>query len=133
MAALLIVDDDETIRDYLYDLFEEEHRCHTAETAEQAIEYLEDEKYDVILTDISMPGRSGVELLGIIRLHQPQTPVIIISGLSNQELEKGLAGMGAFDYLSKPFKLEKVEGSVERALEHRRQLLKEEQPSAGEE
>jgi two-component system, NtrC family, response regulator PilR len=134
MAALLIVDDDETIRDTLYELFEEEHRCHLAETAEQAMKWLDTENYDVIMTDISMPGLSGVELLGIIRQRQEHTPVIIISGLSDQEHARGLIdNMGAFDYLVKPFRLEKVEESVRQALERRRQNLKLGQSSAIEE
>jgi two-component system response regulator PilR (NtrC family) len=125
MAVLLIVDDDQAIRDALYDLFEEEHRCHMAETAERAMKWLETEDYDVVLTDISMPGLSGVELLGVLRQQQANTPVIIISSLSDQEHARGLINMGAFDYLVKPFRLEAVEESVERALEHRRRLLKE--------
>lgn len=120
MAVILIVDDDETVRDALHDLFEEEHRCHMAETAEQAMKWLETEEYDVVLTDISMPGLSGVELLGVIQQQQANTPVIIISGLSDQEHARGLIDMGAFDYLVKPFRLEKVEESVGRALERRR-------------
>src|SRR5438105_2728775 len=99
MAALLIVDDDELIRDSLYELFEEEHRCHVAETAEQAIKWLDTESYDVVVTDISMPGLSGVELLGALRQRQAKTPVIIITGLSDREHARGLINMGAFDYL----------------------------------
>jgi DNA-binding NtrC family response regulator len=125
MAALLIVDDDEAIRDTLYELFEEEHRCHTAETAEQAIKWLESDNYDVVLTDISMPGLSGIELLGVIRQRQFKTPVIIITGLSDREHAQGLTQMGAFDYLVKPFRLEAVEKSVKRALGYRRILLNE--------
>src|SRR4051812_15227851 len=125
MAVLLIVDDDEAIRDSLYDLFEEEHRCHLAETAEQALKWLDTETYDVVLTDISMPGLSGVELLGILRQRQDKTPVIVITGLNDQEHAKGLMRMGAFDYLVKPFRLEAVEKSVRRALGYRRLLLQE--------
>ena len=123
MAVILIVDDDENIRDALYDLFESEHRCHMAETAEQAIKWLETETYDVALTDISMPGLSGVELLAVLRQHQPSMPVIIISGLSDQEHAQGLIKMGAFEYLVKPFRLDVVEETVQRALEERKQLL----------
>ena len=125
MAVLLIVDDDKTIRDMLYDLFEEEHRCHMAETAEQAMRWLDTETYDVVLTDISMPGLSGIELLGVIRQRQAKIPVIIITGLSDREHAQGLTQMGAFDYLVKPFRLEAVERSVKRALGYRRILLNE--------
>jgi DNA-binding NtrC family response regulator len=130
MAALLVVDDDETIRDTLYDLFSEAHLCHAAETAETALAFLDVETYDVVLTDISMPGVSGLELLGHILQRQPDTPVIIISGISDKEHAKGLIKLGAFDYLLKPFRLEDVEASVGRALEHRRRLLEESRKGA---
>lgn len=120
MAAILVVDDDETIRDMLYDLFEEEHRCHLAETAERALSYLETDHYDVILTDISMPGLSGLELLGHVRQSQPTTPVIVITGIHDQEHAQGLLKLGAFHFLLKPFRLEDVEASVEKAIEFQR-------------
>lgn len=122
MAAILVVDDDDAIRDTLYDLLSEEHLCHVAATAERALEWLATDVYDVVLTDISMPGLSGVELLGQVRQNQPQTPVIIISGIQDREHAKGMITLGAFDYLLKPFRLEDVEGSVARAIEHRRLL-----------
>jgi two-component system response regulator PilR (NtrC family) len=125
MAALLIVDDDEAVRDTLYDLFSEAHMCHVADTAEQAIAWLDQGTYDVVLTDISMPGLGGVELLGHVRQRQPDTPVIVISGITDQEYAKGLLRFGAFDYLLKPFKLEEVERSVEQAVVHHTRLMDE--------
>ena len=122
MAALLIVDDEEAIRDTLYDLFSESHLCHVAETADRAIVWLDGESYDVVLTDISMPGVSGVELLGHVRQRQPDTPVIVMSGISDQDHAEGLLRLGAFDFLLKPFKLEEVEQCVERAIERHKQL-----------
>ena len=125
MAAILVVDDDDAIRDTLYDLLSESHLCHVAATAERALEWLATDVYDVVLTDISMPGLSGIELLGHVRQNQPQTPVIIISGIQDQEHAKGMITLGAFEYLLKPFRLEDVEQSVARAVEHRTQSLKE--------
>ncbi|HYO99761.1 MAG TPA: response regulator [Pyrinomonadaceae bacterium] len=125
MAAILVVDDDDTIRDTLYDLLSENHLCHVAATAERALEWLATDVYDVVLTDISMPGLSGVELLGHVRQNQPQTPVIIISGIQDQEHAKGMITLGAFNYLLKPFRLEDVEQSVALAIEHRTRLLRE--------
>ncbi|HEY0320146.1 MAG TPA: response regulator [Pyrinomonadaceae bacterium] len=124
MAAILVVDDDEAIRDMLYELFEEKHRCHMAETAEQALLFLETEHYDVILTDISMPGLSGLELLGQMRHTQPDTPVIVITGIQDQDHAQGLLKLGAFNFLLKPFRLEDIEASVEKAIEFRRRQLK---------
>ena len=122
MAAVLIVDDDEAIRDTLYELLETDHRCHVAETAERAMKWLEMEIYDVIITDISMPGLSGVELLGYVRQRQPETPVIVISGITDRAHAEGMLKLGAFDYLLKPFTLEEVERSVNRAVEQHKGL-----------
>jgi DNA-binding NtrC family response regulator len=120
MAAILIVDDDDLIRDTLYELFCDEHLCHSANTAEQALNFLQEQPYDVVLTDISMPGLSGLELLGVIRQRRPGTPVIVISGIGDEAHAEGLTRLGAFDYILKPFRLESVEASVARALENRR-------------
>ena len=125
MSRVLIVDDDEAIRDTLYELLSEEYVCQTAETAEKAFARLEADSYDVVLTDISMPGLSGLELLGHIRQKFSDTPVIIISGISDQEHAQGLIRLGAFDFMLKPFSLETVERSVRRAVDYRRQLLKD--------
>ena len=122
MAAILIVDDDDAVRDVLYDLFSDEHMCHAAATAEQALAFLREQTYDAVLTDISMPGLSGVELLSILRREQPDTPVIVISGIGDREHAEGLMRLGAFDFILKPFRLEAVEQSVSRALEHGREL-----------
>src|SRR6185312_16306067 len=118
MARVLVVDDDETIRDTLYELLSEEYLCQTAETAEKAFARLEADSYDVVLTDISMPGLSGLELLGHIRQKFPNTPVIMISGIGDQDHAQGLIKLGAFDFLLKPFSLEVVEKSVQRAVEY---------------
>ena len=125
MTRALVVDDDETIRDTLYELLSEHYICQTAETAEKAIARLQADTYDVVLTDISMPGLSGLELLGQVRQRFPQTPVIVISGISDKEHAQGLIRLGAFDYLLKPFSLEEVEKSVKRALDYRRQLIEQ--------
>ena len=123
MARVLVVDDDDNIRDTLYELLSEQYVCQTAETAEKALARLEADPYDVVLTDISMPGLSGLELLGHVRQRFPNTPVIIVSGISDHEHAEGLIKLGAFEYLLKPFSLEVVEKSVSRALDYRRRMV----------
>lgn len=125
MSRILVVDDDQTIRDALYELLSGENLCQTAETAETAFAMLEADPYDVVLTDISMPGLSGLELLGQVRQRFPDIPVIIISGISDQEHAQGLIRLGAFDFLLKPFQLEAVEKSVKMAIEFRRHMLQD--------
>src|SRR5919205_3246575 len=122
MAAILIVDDDDSVRDVLYDLLCDEHLCHSASTAEQALSFIREQPYDVVLTDISMPGLSGVELLGHLRQTRPDTLVIVVSGIGDRAHAEGLRRLGAFDFIYKPFKLRTVEESLTRALEHNRAL-----------
>jgi DNA-binding NtrC family response regulator len=118
VATLLIIDDDNYVRDTLHDLFSGSHECHTADRAEQAISYLEFETYDVVLTDISMPGMGGLEVLKRITEQHPTTPVLIISGQMDIDKES-LLKLGAFDFFSKPFLLEEIEEAVQRAIVYR--------------
>ena len=120
MADILVVDDDDVIRDTLCELLSLEHSCQTVDTVEAALARLEAKPFDVVLTDISMPGLSGMELLHRVLKLYPGTPVIMISGLSDEEQAHNLISQGAFDYLLKPFRLEAVEDSVRRAVNRAR-------------
>ena len=126
MATLLIVDDDNLIRDTLREFLSSSHECHTADRAEQALAYLDIETYDAVVTDISMPGLSGRELLKYIQAKHPATPVIVISGMPNAEEGevdgRELLDLGAFAYFSKPFKLEEIEDAIERAIVRHQEL-----------
>jgi len=116
MAEILVVDDDDIIRETLCELFSQDHTCHAADTAETALAKLEAQSFDVVLTDVSMPGLSGFDLLNRVVQLYPDMPVIIVSGLSDQEQAQSLLSRGAFEYVLKPFRLEVVEDSVRRAL-----------------
>jgi len=119
MATLLIVDDDNLVRDSLRELLSPSHECHTADRAEQALAYLDIETYDAVLTDISMPGLSGRELLKYIQAKHSATPVIVISGMFSAEDEdegKEFLDLGAFAYFTKPFKMDEIEDAIERAI-----------------
>src|SRR6266550_3869561 len=116
MPTILIVDDDAAVRGTLYDLLSEKYECNTASTAEQALQYLEIEEYDAILTDIAMPGLTGIELLEIVQEHDSGTPVIVISGKGSEHDTSSLIDLGAFAYITKPFNLTEIEQVVERAV-----------------
>jgi DNA-binding NtrC family response regulator len=116
MMTLLIVDDDDVIRGTLYELLSERYECHTASMAEEALQYLEVENYDAVLTDIAMPGLTGVELLMRVQQSGSDTPVILISGKGSEVDSKSLIDLGAFAYVTKPFNLDEIELVVERAL-----------------
>ena len=116
MPTILIVDDDAVIRGMLYELFSEKYECHTASTAEEAFQYLEVETYDAILTDIAMPGLTGIELLKRVQLRDSDTPVILISGKGDEQDPQQLIDLGAFAYVSKPFRLIEIEEVVAQAV-----------------
>ena len=81
MADILVVDDDDVIRDTLCELLAVDHNCEQAKTAEEALRKLAARSFDVVLTDITMPGLSGSELLTRVLERYPGTPVIMVSGL----------------------------------------------------
>src|SRR2546427_8581716 len=108
MVMLLVIDDDEVIRDLLHQALSEKYECDTADRAEQAIECLKVQKYDVIITDIFMPGLSGMQVLKRLKEYHLPTPVIVISGRGD-ELKDSFMEMGAFAFFTKPFRLEKLE------------------------
>jgi DNA-binding NtrC family response regulator len=116
MATILIVDDDDAIRGMLFDLLSDRYECNTASMAEEALQYIEVENYDAILTDIAMPGLTGVELLKKIQEHDSSTPVILISGKGSEQDPQSLLALGAFAYVTKPFNLDEIEQVVERAI-----------------
>jgi DNA-binding NtrC family response regulator len=116
MSTILIVDDDDAIRGMLYDLLCVNYECNTASMAEEALQYIEVEQYDAILTDIAMPGLTGVQLLQRVQETHKATPVILISGKGSEQDPKALMDLGAFAYVTKPFNLDEIEDVVERAV-----------------
>src|SRR5260370_9497658 len=107
MARIVIVDVDEASRAMFYDLMSQKYECDTASMAEEALQYIEVETYDAILTDIAMPGLTGVELLKKIQEHDSATPVILISGKGSEQAQ-ALVELGAFAYVTKPFNLDEI-------------------------
>jgi DNA-binding NtrC family response regulator len=116
VPSLLLVDDDETLREVLSELFSQQHLCDTAATAEDAFDLLRSKEYDLVVTDISMPGMSGESLLGFIKINSPATPVIFISGSRDKELAQRLRVKGAAGFLKKPFNLAEIGERVTRTL-----------------
>jgi two-component system response regulator AtoC len=122
MATLLIVDDDNLVRETLHDLLSASHECHTADRAEQALAYLDIETYDVVLTDLAMPVLSGRDLLNHIQAKHPTTPVIVISGMFEKDAAREILDAGAFAYFAKPFNLTEIEVAVDRAIVRHQEL-----------
>lgn len=121
-AKILIIDDEPNVLSVLYSLLSEKYQCRTATSAVEALEHLKREELDLVLSDIMMPGMTGLELLEEITEFSQEIVVVLISG--NLNIQSAIEAMrrGAFDYVTKPFNLSDVETAVERALRHRRVL-----------
>ena len=117
-SRILIVDDEPEITAILSDVFSDHHDCTTAGSAEQALPLLASGEFELVISDITMPGMSGLDMIPLIKGHSPNTVVVMISGMQTVESAIGALRLGAFDYLMKPFDLRQVEAVVKRALEH---------------
>jgi response regulator RpfG family c-di-GMP phosphodiesterase len=118
-ARVLIADDEPEIRSVLSDLLGRHYECATVGSAEEALARLRERDYDLVISDITMGGMSGLEMIPHLLRTAPDTVVIMISGVQTIESAVGALRAGAFDYVMKPFDLRHVEAAVSRALEHR--------------
>ena len=115
---ILIVDDEVEITEILADLLSEEYECTRAGSAEEALSRLQESEFQLVISDITMPGMSGLDMIPHVKELTPDTVVVMISGMQTVESAIGALRLGAFDYLMKPFDLRQVEAVVKRALEH---------------
>ncbi|HYK21231.1 MAG TPA: HD domain-containing phosphohydrolase [Pyrinomonadaceae bacterium] len=115
---ILIVDDEVEITEILADLLSDNYDCFKAASAEEALVRLREGEFHLVISDITMPGMSGLEMIPHIKELSPDTVVVMISGMQTVESAIGALRLGAFDYLMKPFDLRQVEAVVKRALEH---------------
>jgi two-component system, NtrC family, sensor kinase len=120
---ILVVDDEESVLNLFASYLSETYSCETAGNAQEALEILAREPFALVVTDMQMPGLSGVELLRKITEHYKDTAVIIVSGIARTQRIMDAIRVGASDYLIKPCDLDVLTISVERALE-RRMLLR---------
>jgi len=117
-SRILIVDDEPEITDILADLLSAQLDCETAGSAEEALDRLRQNSFRLVISDITMPGMSGLEMVPHVKRISPDTVVVMISGLQTVESAIEAMRLGAFDYVMKPFDLRQVEAVVLRALEH---------------
>jgi len=123
---VLVVDDEAVIRDALKRILEgERFSVETCVSGHSAIESLHERDFDLIVTDLKMPGMNGIEVLKAVKTLQPEAPVIMITGYASVDTAVEAMKNGAVDYIAKPFSPEQFLEKVERALEQR-VLLREE-------
>lgn len=113
---ILIVDDEADIRELLAELLADLGNISCAENGSHALQLLDESAFDVIISDYNMPGLNGLELLKTIRERNNATPLIWITGNSTEQLMNDARRIGVFDYIEKPFDIERVRLQVEAAL-----------------
>ena len=127
LYTVLIVDDEEEFREMTVKrLSKRDLECDSAPDGDTALEMMTKKNYDVVLLDVKMPGRDGIETLREIKRMTPMTEVVMLTGHSS--VESGINGIkyGAFDYLMKPMELdplfEKLNAAYERTREQQTKI-----------
>ena len=120
MDRILIVDDEAFIRGNLERILGEDgYRPYSTEKGEEALRLVNEEEIDLVLLDLNLAGRSGLEVLRELRESDPELLVIIITGYGTVETAVEALKMGAYDYIKKPFKADAIRLIVKLALETR--------------
>jgi len=125
-ASILVVDDEPAIQDILtWSLAAEGYRVATAGSGEEALTRVEEQDFDIILTDIVMPGLDGLEVLERSRVLNPRAAVIVMTAYAALETAIAALRRGACDYLEKPFSIEDLKERVQRLIQYRETLWKD--------
>ncbi|RKY57879.1 MAG: hypothetical protein DRP94_07780 [Candidatus Latescibacterota bacterium] len=120
-GRILVVDDDPLMLDFLKEaLLRQGYKVDTAEDGEEALRKVEEEGYDLVITDVRMPGVDGMTVLESVKRDFADTEVVVITAYGTIRNAVEAMKMGAYDYLTKPFSVEEVEVVVQRALERKR-------------
>lgn len=118
MSRILVVDDEESMRQLLeIALGKEGYRITLAESGKKATGLFDQSSYDLVISDIKMPDMSGVEVLRHIKESDPTIPVIMMTAYASAETAVEALRLGAYDYLTKPFKIEELKNNIRNALE----------------
>jgi two-component system, NtrC family, response regulator PilR len=118
MSSILVVDDEKSLRDFLVIMLQEEgYKVVTAHNADSAVKLIKENIFDLILTDIRMGKTSGIDVLENAQKTLPDTPVVMMTAYASASTAVDAMKKRAYDYISKPFKIEDVQLIVKNAIE----------------
>ncbi len=127
MPRILIVDDELSMRDFLKILFENEgYEVTVAADAAKALELAVKDPFDIVITDIRMPGMNGLELLAELKRHFPDLPVVMITAYASPDDAVQAMRQGAFDYITKPFHVDEIKKVTRTAVQRKTSAEKNE-------
>ncbi|MEW6209939.1 MAG: response regulator [Acidobacteriota bacterium] len=117
-TSILIVDAEESPREYLASVLSDQYRCQTADTAEKAMGLLTFNRFDLVITDVKLRSISGLALCHFIRKTRPGTAVILVSEKNGGWHKSVAEQLGALDFIMKPCDPTSLKRAVKRALLH---------------
>jgi len=127
-TRILIVDDESTLRTTMAELLTGEQReIVAAASGEEALAYLEDAPFDLVVVDLIMPGIDGLQVMDVTQRLSPQAKIIMLTAYGTLESAIEAMRRGAADYLLKPASAPQIEQAVERALKMRREEARKEE------
>src|SRR5574341_136475 len=130
--AILVADDDASIRSLLKQLLQEEgYAVHEAATGVEVVDRVKDASPDLVIMDVRMPELDGIEALSRVKAGSPKTAVLIMTAFGSSNAAIRAMDLGAFDYVTKPFDLDKISYTVRNVFE-RQDLAREVETLRGE-
>lgn len=121
MGKILVVDDERSMREFLIIMLQKDgHDVTSASNGKEAVDIIGQQTFDIVITDLKMPQLDGIEVLKIVKESAPETVVIMITAYASAETAVDAMKQGAYDYVTKPFKIEEVKLIVRNALEKRK-------------
>ena len=119
-SRILIIDDERSMREFVSILLKKQgHEVDMADCAEAGFEKIDSENFDLVLTDLKMPGASGLDVLAYQKKRDPSTQVVLMTAYASHDTAVKAMKAGATDYITKPFKVEELLVQVDKALEIR--------------
>lgn len=118
MKSILVVDDEKSLRDFLTIMLENEgYEVQTASSGEKAVKLVQESAFDLVITDFRMKGANGIEVLEAVKVHNSAIPVLLMTAYASAETAVEAMKKGAYDYISKPFKVEDLQLIIKNAIE----------------
>ncbi len=121
-GKILIIDDEPDMLDML-EMIITDKTAHEVVTTNNPLElevFLQNGDLNMVITDLKMPGRDGIEVIDTVKRHDPSLPVIVITAFGTLESAEDAVRRGAYDFITKPFRKEQILVAIERALEWQR-------------
>jgi len=129
--SILVIDDEPIIHESCVRILREQgYEIDSAMNGQEALQKLKDKRYNLVLSDIKMPGMDGVQTLELMKQHAPDITVIMFTGYASVDTARATMKLGAFDYLPKPFTPEELLSSVHKAIDSERAARREREREA---